>query len=117
MLAHEVEAVFPELVTTWGEDGYKAVAYDKLTGVLLAAVQEVQAITAVQHQQFGTLVQQLTIQAQQLAALQAQNTRLQTAVGQFQEREAAHQAQSAALAARLERLETAAAQAARQASR
>jgi hypothetical protein len=26
VIAPEVEAVFPALVTTWGEDGYKAVA-------------------------------------------------------------------------------------------
>jgi hypothetical protein len=32
------KAVFPNLVTTWGEDGYKAVSYAKLTGVLLTAV-------------------------------------------------------------------------------
>jgi hypothetical protein len=34
VIAQEVEAVFPELVTTWGEDGYKAVAYEKLSGPL-----------------------------------------------------------------------------------
>jgi len=36
-----MEKVFPELVNT-NEDGYKAVAYDKLTAVLLEAVKEQQ---------------------------------------------------------------------------
>jgi hypothetical protein len=45
VIAPEVEVVFPELVTTWGEDGYKAVAYAKLIGVLFAAVKELQAET------------------------------------------------------------------------
>ncbi len=41
-IAQEVEAVIPELVNT-GEDGYKAVAYDKLTAVLIEAVKELKA--------------------------------------------------------------------------
>ena len=41
IIAQEMEKVFPELVNT-NEDGYKAVAYDKLTAVLLEAVKEQQ---------------------------------------------------------------------------
>lgn len=41
--AQEVEAVFPELVSTWGEAGYKAVDYGRLTGVLIEAVKELKA--------------------------------------------------------------------------
>lgn len=41
--AQEVEAVFPELVTTWGEEGYKAVDYGRLAGVLIEAVKELKA--------------------------------------------------------------------------
>jgi hypothetical protein len=40
VIAQEVEAVFPELVTSWGEDEYKAVDYGRLTGVLIEAVKE-----------------------------------------------------------------------------
>jgi hypothetical protein len=42
VIAQDVEAVFPELVTTWGE-GYKAVDYGKLSGVLIEALKELQA--------------------------------------------------------------------------
>ncbi len=41
VIAQEVEKVLPELVMT-DEDGYKAVAYDKLTAVLIEAVKEQQ---------------------------------------------------------------------------
>jgi hypothetical protein len=40
VIAQEVEAVFPELVTTWGDEGYRAVDYGRLTGVLIEAVRE-----------------------------------------------------------------------------
>jgi hypothetical protein len=42
LIAQEVEKVFPELVNT-GDDGYKALAYDRLTAILLEAVKEQQA--------------------------------------------------------------------------
>lgn len=42
VLAQEVEAVFPELVTDLPE-GYKAVDYDKMTAVLIEAVKELKA--------------------------------------------------------------------------
>ena len=38
VIAQEVEAVFPELVTTSGRGGYKAVDYSRLTAVLIEAV-------------------------------------------------------------------------------
>jgi hypothetical protein len=40
VIAQEVEAVFPELVTTWGDNEYKAVDYGRLTGVLIEAIKE-----------------------------------------------------------------------------
>ena len=40
VLAQEVEAVFPQLVSTPAGDGYKAVDYNGLTAVLLEAVKE-----------------------------------------------------------------------------
>ena len=40
VIAQDVEAAFPELVTTWGDEGYKAVDYGRLTGVLIEAIKE-----------------------------------------------------------------------------
>jgi hypothetical protein len=40
VIAQDVEAVFPELVTSWEPEGYKAVDYGKLSAVLLEAVKE-----------------------------------------------------------------------------
>jgi len=42
-IAQEVEEVIPELVSTSSSDGYKAVAYDKMTAVLVEAVKELKA--------------------------------------------------------------------------
>jgi len=42
-IAQEVEQVIPELVNTSSDDGYKAVAYDKMTAVLVEAVKELKA--------------------------------------------------------------------------
>jgi hypothetical protein len=42
VIAQEVEAVFPEVVTSWG-DNYKAVDYGKLSAVLIEAVKELKA--------------------------------------------------------------------------
>jgi hypothetical protein len=39
VIAQEIEAVFPELVTTRA-NGYKAVKYDKLVAVLIEAIKE-----------------------------------------------------------------------------
>ena len=43
VIAQEVEAEFPELVTQYDSRGYKAVNYNQLTVVLLAAIQELKA--------------------------------------------------------------------------
>jgi hypothetical protein len=43
VLAQELEAVFPELVSTPGGNGYKGVDYGGLTAVLLEAVKELKA--------------------------------------------------------------------------
>ena len=42
VIAQEVEAVFPELVTT-RDSGYKAVKYEKLVSVLIEAIKELRA--------------------------------------------------------------------------
>ena len=43
VIGQEVEAVFPELVTEWGDERYKAVDYGRLAGVLIEAVKELKA--------------------------------------------------------------------------
>ncbi len=43
VVAQDVEQVFPELVTTWGEENYRAVDYGRFTAVLLEAVKELKA--------------------------------------------------------------------------
>jgi hypothetical protein len=42
MIAQEVETVLPELVSTDSE-GYKSLAYDKMTAVLIEAIKELKA--------------------------------------------------------------------------
>jgi hypothetical protein len=43
VIAQEVEAVFPELVTTWGDEKYRAVDYGRLSAVLIEAIKELKA--------------------------------------------------------------------------
>jgi hypothetical protein len=43
LVAQDVEKVFPELVHTWHDDGYKAIDYDRFTAVLVEAVKELKA--------------------------------------------------------------------------
>jgi len=43
VIAQEVEKVFPQIVSTGIESGYKSVSYDQLTAVLLEAVKELKA--------------------------------------------------------------------------
>jgi hypothetical protein len=40
VIAQDVEAVFPELVTEWGDEGYKAVDYGRMAGVFIEAIKE-----------------------------------------------------------------------------
>jgi hypothetical protein len=44
LLAQEVEAVMPELVTQSGLPGYKTIRYDKVVSVLVEAIKEQQAM-------------------------------------------------------------------------
>ncbi len=46
VLAQDVESVFPELVSTWGDEEYRAVDYGRFTAVLLEAVKELLAANA-----------------------------------------------------------------------
>ena len=54
VIAQEVEDIFPELVFT-NEDGYKAVAYDKLSAVLIEATKEQQKIISDQEDRIAKL--------------------------------------------------------------
>jgi septal ring factor EnvC (AmiA/AmiB activator) len=103
LIAEEVAKVYPELVTRGVNGDVEAVRYHEVIPMLLNEVQH-------QQRQLATQAQKLATQAQELATLKAQNARLRAAVVHQQERDAA-------LAARLERLEAAAARAATLASR
>jgi len=46
VIAQEVEEVFPELITTWSDEDYRAVDYGRLTAVLIEAVKELKAENA-----------------------------------------------------------------------
>ncbi|MBT4394801.1 MAG: tail fiber domain-containing protein [Acidiferrobacteraceae bacterium] len=85
LVAQEVEEIFPELVAE-NEQGYKGIAYSKLTAVLIEAIKEQQQlftaeITALQKEntqftgQIATLekenTQQKTIMAEQMQVLLA----------------------------------------------
>jgi hypothetical protein len=43
VIAQDVETAFPELVSTWGAESYRAVDYGRLTGVLIEALKEIRA--------------------------------------------------------------------------
>lgn len=72
IIAQEVEAVFPELVTTWGDKNYRAIDYSRLAGVLIEAVNELK-----------------TEKDTQIAALKAENATLQKQFRALEERLAA----------------------------
>jgi hypothetical protein len=61
LIAQEVEQVFPELVEE-DANGFKAIAYSRLTAVLIEAIKEQQG--------------QMTTQQDQIAALEKENTEL-----------------------------------------
>ena len=70
LVAQEVEKVFPELVAE-DEQGYKGIAYSKLTAVLIEAIKEQQAQMIDQQQQ-------MTEQEARFTALEKENTQLKT---------------------------------------
>jgi len=58
MIAQEVEKVFPELVNT-DDKGFKAVAYDKLSAILLEGMKEQQQQIAKQQSEIDILKSEL----------------------------------------------------------
>jgi hypothetical protein len=59
LIAQDVEKIFPQLVKT-NDDGYKAVAYDKLSAVLLEGIKEQQKIITDQQSAIESLKGQLS---------------------------------------------------------
>lgn len=92
LIAEEVAQIYPELVTKGADGQVESVQYHSLIPMLLNEVQR-------QEQRMEGQAQQLRVQSQELAELQAQNASLRTAL----------HAQHAALVARLARLEEGAA--------
>jgi hypothetical protein len=43
LIAQELEEIFPELITTWGDEGYRGIDYNRFTSVLLEAIKELKA--------------------------------------------------------------------------
>ena len=74
LVAQEVEKVFPELVAE-NEQGYKGIAYSKLTAVLIEAIKEQQGQMVSQQQQ---MTEQETRFTAQITALEKENTLLKT---------------------------------------
>lgn len=55
VIAQEVQKAFPELVSTWGDDGYLAIDYGRLTAVLIEAIKELNAKVEALQEQLGVL--------------------------------------------------------------
>ena len=73
VIAQEIEAVYPELVTTSGDENYKSVNYTKLTAVLIEAVKELKAEKDAQQIQ-------IVKQQEEIADLRARLARLEALV-------------------------------------
>jgi len=74
LIAQEVEQVFPELVDQ-DANGFKAIAYSRLTAVLIEAIKE-------QQGQMTTQQQQMTAQQEQIATLEKENTQLKSTMAE-----------------------------------
>ena len=70
LIAQDVEKIFPELVAE-DDRGYKAIAYSKLTTVLIEAMKE-------QQGQIATLEKENVQFTGQIASLEQENTQLKT---------------------------------------
>ncbi len=97
VIAQEVETVFPELVTSSGDEGFRTVSYSRLTAILVEAIKELRAEKNAQTKALAAehIAQQRQIEIQQriIEALRTEN--------------AVQQEQNKAIGARLATLERA----------
>jgi len=81
LIAQDVEKVLPEIVSE-SEDGYKAIAYQSLTAVLIEAMREQQQQITAQQDQITALEKEnqylKSIMAEQMDALLARVTMLES---------------------------------------
>ncbi|MBM3419578.1 MAG: hypothetical protein FJY11_00425, partial [Bacteroidetes bacterium] len=70
LIAQDVEKVFPDLVNT-DENGYKAVAYDRLPVVMIQAIKEQQQIIESQQQENQNLKTELETLKARMAAIES----------------------------------------------
>jgi len=73
-VAQDVEQIFPELVAE-NEQGYKGIAYSKLTAVLIEAIKEQQGQMTTQQDQISALEKE---NAELKSTMAEQNTQLKT---------------------------------------
>ncbi len=66
LVAQEVEAVFPEVVATIDEKGYKGVDYSRLSAVLLEGVKELKAQNEARKKEIQVLQQKITLMEERL---------------------------------------------------
>jgi hypothetical protein len=71
LIAQDVEQVLPALVRT-DKNGYKAVAYDKLSAVLLEAIKEQQQQIESQNQKLEQLSKMISDMEGKIASLSSQ---------------------------------------------
>jgi hypothetical protein len=102
VIAQEVEGVFPELVTTWGTENYRAVDYGRLTAVLLEAIKE---LRAEKDAQIAALSSEIASLQERVAALEHQNALLAQQVAAFEAAEDATDQHLATIEVRLAALE------------
>jgi len=75
VIAQEVEAIFPSAVTT-KDDGFKAVAYDKLVLPVIEAVKELHAMVLSEHASMVTLLEWNTRADARLETIERDNAAL-----------------------------------------
>ena len=77
LIAQDVERILPELVAE-DEQGYKGIAYSKLTAVLIEAIKEQQGQMTTQQDQIASLEKENAQFTGQIASLEKENTQLKT---------------------------------------
>jgi hypothetical protein len=55
LIAQEVERIFPEIITSWGDEKYLGIDYNRLTSVLVEAIKELKGIVKEQSDRISIL--------------------------------------------------------------